>query len=168
MHTLLESQFRAALAMLRAAIESCPDDLWNDPAHANRFWRIAYHAIFYAHLYLSASEEEFVPWERAIPGANFFASPLPTDEQGGERINTADDLLAYAEIVERMVNAVISAEGTSGADLAAAPSGFAWIPFSRLELHIYNLRHVQHHAGQLIERLRSGGNAGVDWVGMGR
>lgn len=167
MHTVLESQFRAALAMLRAAIEGCPAGMWNDPAHANRYWRIAYHAIFYAHLYLSASEEEFVPWEQAIQGANSFASPLPADGHGVERINTVAELLAYADVVERMVNSVLAAEAASGVDLMAAPSGFAWIPFSRLELHVYNLRHVQHHAGQLIERLRAGGNAGVDWVGMG-
>lgn len=166
-HTILGSQFRAALAMLRAAIEGCPDDLWNDPAYANRSWRVAYHALFYAHLYLSGSEEEFEPWEGMIPGANFFASPLPADEQGVERINTAEELLAYADRVERMVDSVLPAEAASGADLTAVPSGFPWIPFSRLELHVYNLRHVQHHAGQLIERLRATGNDGVDWVGMG-
>ena len=47
------------------------------------------------------------------------------------------------------------------------PSGFARRAFSRLEMHLYNLRHIQHHTGQLSAFLR---RAGVDtrWVGAGR
>jgi hypothetical protein len=38
---------------------------------------------------------------------------------------------------------------------------------SRAELHIYNIRHIQHHAGQLSLRLRLETGEGVDWVGSG-
>jgi hypothetical protein len=34
------------------SIEKCPDRLWNDPADKNKFWHVAYHALFYTHLYL--------------------------------------------------------------------------------------------------------------------
>jgi len=34
-----------------------------------------------------------------------------------------------------------------------------------MELHIYNIRHLQHHTGQLMDRLRTAGNIGVAWVG---
>ncbi|KPJ52053.1 hypothetical protein AMJ39_08795 [candidate division TA06 bacterium DG_24] len=47
------------------------------------------------------------------------------------------------------------------------PSGFPWLPFNRFELHLYNIRHIQHHAGQLIERLRSQGVTDFEWVGIG-
>ena len=36
----------------------------------------------------------------------------------------------------------------------AGPSGFSWRKCSRLELHIYNIRHVQHHTGQRSAYLR--------------
>lgn len=39
-------------------------------------------------------------------------------------------------------------------DSLAAPSGFSWRPFSRGELHLYNLRHIQHHTGALSAYLR--------------
>src|ERR1700744_5569278 len=58
------SQYRAALAMLRQAIELCPEELWRDTRYRNRYWHIAYHSLFYAHLYVSASEAEFTPWHR--------------------------------------------------------------------------------------------------------
>jgi hypothetical protein len=46
-------------------------------------------------------------------------------------------------------------------------SGFHWLPFSRFELHLYNLRHLEHHTGQLADRLRSVANLGVTWVREG-
>ena len=30
----------------------------------------------------------------------------------------------------------------------------AWVKLSRTELHVYNIRHLQHHAAQMILRLR--------------
>jgi hypothetical protein len=44
-------------------------------------------------------------------------------------------------------------------------SGFSWLPFNKLELQFYNIRHLQHHTGQLIERLRTVAGIGVGWVG---
>ena len=44
-------------------------------------------------------------------------------------------------------------------------SGFSWLPFNKFELQLYNIRHLQHHTGQLIERLRSGAGIGMGWVG---
>jgi hypothetical protein len=46
----------------------------------------------------------------------------------------------------------------------AAPSGFHWLPFNKLELQFYNIRHLQHHTGQLADRLRIVANVGVAWV----
>jgi len=34
-----------------------------------------------------------------------------------------------------------------------AESGFHWLPFNKLELQLYNLRHTQQHIGELYERL---------------
>jgi hypothetical protein len=48
-----------------------------------------------------------------------------------------------------------------------AASGFDWLPFNRFELHLYNMRHLQHHTGQLTERLRTICDVGVSCVRMG-
>jgi hypothetical protein len=48
-----------------------------------------------------------------------------------------------------------------------APSGFSWIPLNKLELQLYNIRHIQHHTGELYERL--GARAGIGdlrWIGQ--
>jgi hypothetical protein len=155
MHTILESQYRAAIEMLRRAIAGFPEELWNAPDHGNRTWRIAYHALFYADLYLSPSVDAFAGWEHAIPDANFMGTPI------GEAHNTREELLGYADMITARLGRAIAALPMDGG------SGFEWLPFSRLELHVYNIRHIQHHAGQLIERLRSSQERGIDWVGRG-
>jgi uncharacterized damage-inducible protein DinB len=53
-----------------------------------------------------------------------------------------------------------------------APSGFEWIKFSRGELHLYNIRHLQHHAGQLSACLRRLNPSlrdrnSLPWIGSG-
>jgi hypothetical protein len=45
-------------------------------------------------------------------------------------------------------------------------SGFDWLPFNKLEVQIYNIRHLQQHAGELCERLGEGEGIEVDWIGM--
>ena len=44
-----------------------------------------------------------------------------------------------------------------------APSGFYWLPMNKFELYLYNLRHIQHHTGQLVERLHDVGVKEVAW-----
>jgi hypothetical protein len=47
-----------------------------------------------------------------------------------------------------------------------AESGFNWLPFDKLELQIYNIRHIQQHTGELYERLGTSGSIELSWVGM--
>jgi hypothetical protein len=50
-------------------------------------------------------------------------------------------------------------------DLTAPESGFYWYRMSKLEHQFVNLRHIQHHTGQLADRLRQEADRGVEWVG---
>jgi hypothetical protein len=51
-------------------------------------------------------------------------------------------------------------------DLLSAESGFSWYPVSKLEHQIINIRHLQHHAAQLGDRLRyATTDVGVEWYG---
>ena len=58
----LKTQYHAALAMLRQAIEKCPDERWAEADDENQFWHIAYHTLYYTHLYLQPRAEDFSPW----------------------------------------------------------------------------------------------------------
>ena len=59
----LKCQYHAALAMLKQVIEPCPDDLWAGEDYPISFWRVAYHTLFFTHLYLQPNEKAFRPWD---------------------------------------------------------------------------------------------------------
>jgi hypothetical protein len=159
-HEMVVAQIRASLAMLRSTIEACPEGLWDRKTDENRFWALAYHTLYHAHLYLSPSEDAFVPWEREVKGKAGFGRTHLGDwaELTPEDTYAKADVLAYCDHIDGMV-----------ADLVAstpfdAPSGFPWLSFTRGEAHLSNLRHIQHHVGQLSERLRQTMDVGTDWV----
>ena len=146
------SQYGAAFAMLRGAVTACPDELWDNPADKNRFWHVAYHALFYAHLYLSDSLEAFEAWDRHRDDyASMDAAP--------ETPLSRDDVLVYCDVCEQFMQQAIVALDP------AAPSGFHWLPMNKLELQFYNIRHIQLHTGELAERLSQRVGTDVPWVG---
>lgn len=160
-HEALEKQYRASLEMLCQTIHKCPDVLWFSSDYLNRFWHIAYHALFFTHLYLQDSEAAFQPWERHRPNYELLgATPWPPHEKPKiEEPYSKADVLEYHRFCVHQVEERVRIPALD------SPSGFHWLAFSRLELHLYNIRHIQHHAGQLIERLRVSEDAGVGWIG---
>jgi hypothetical protein len=165
---MLRSQYHAALAMLREPIERCPDDLWYDDRPTNAFWQVAYHALYFTHLYLQPDEAAFRPWEGhqgevqhpdGIAGPADPQSALPLIPEPYPK----RDVLAYWELCDGMVDAWLEA-----LDLTLPESGFSWYSIPKLEHQMVNLRHIQHHAAQLADRLRAATGTGVRWVGARR
>lgn len=155
----LKSQYHAALAMLRAAIRGCPDDLWtSSDGHANPFWRIAYHTLYYTHLYLQPNNRVFRAWEHHQGGIHRLEKPLKT-----RRPYARAEMLAYWSICESMVDDAVDA-----LDLNDPQSGFSWYKVPKMEHQIINIRHIQYHQSQLADRLRVATGAGVDWASARR
>jgi len=152
------SQFIAALEMLKNAMAACPGSLWDRPADRNHFWHVAYHALVYAHLYLQKPREDFRPWAKHRQGCERLDHP--TAELGHAPYSQAD-LLEYLEFCRQEVKDQLAQLEPE------APSGFHWLPFTKLEAHLYNIRHLQQHTGELMERLGQAGVEVKDWVSQG-
>ncbi len=155
---ILTSQYWAALELLKQTIANCPEAVWNSPGDKTKFWQLAYHALFYTHFYLQDSEQTFTPWPKHRDQYQFIGglpSPPPIREPYSQ-----DSVLEYLAFCQQQV-----AERVPQLDLEAA-SGFDWLPFGKLELQFYTIRHIQQHTGELMERL--GGQTGLElhWVGM--
>ena len=148
-HLVIQSQYLAALGMLKQVIVNCPESLWDAPGNQDKFWRKSYHALFFAHLYLQRAEKDFVPWEKH-------------HDPDGDVPFTKDQVLEYLSFVETQV-----ADCVPRMDLDA-PSGFHWLPFDKLELQFYNIRHIQQHTGELYERLDAHENIELGWVSSGK
>jgi hypothetical protein len=106
---------------------------------------VAYHALFFVDLYLSPSEELF-----ELRDLN--------ERDGDERTSTAasvglskDETLAYVAICRQKALETLARETRESLE---GPSGFSYRKCTRGELHLYNIRHIQHHTEQLSAYLR--------------
>ena len=158
--TIVWKQYGAAIDMLGDAIRLCPDHLWTadlwtdtDDVQYGQFWFVAYHALFWADLYLTGSSEGFAPPPPFIRGR------LP------DQPYTKEQILAYLGECRKKCQSTIE---TLTDEKAQQRCVFAWMEPSFLELQLYAMRHVQEHAGQLSLLLGRHDVAGLDWVASAR
>lgn len=141
---ILTSQFEAALAMLMQCVQACPSEHYEGKIANDTFRTIAYHTLFWIDYYLS-------------PGGHAFELRDLNQRGGDDRSTTSspgltrDGTLSYVEICRQKLLETLASETPES---FAAPSGFPRVSFSRGEMHLYNLRHVQHHTGALSAYLR--------------
>lgn len=148
-------QFGAAIDMLENAVLACPEELWSDRSQRPEFWYVVYHTLFFLDLYLSGSVEGFVP------PAPFTLDELDPAGLLPERPYTKDELHTYLEHGRTKCREVIAALTD---EKSRERCGFAWLDVSVLELLLYNMRHVQHHAAQLNLILRQTIDSAPRWV----
>ena len=161
---ILANQFDASLCTLAHAVERCPDELWNAPVAKYPFCQVAFHTLFFADLYLELNEEGLSrqPFHQANP--DFFGDYEQLQYREPQSLYERSQIRTYLEFVRDKANATLAAET---AETLAAPEQFQRRLSSRAELYLYNLRHIQHHAAQLILRLRLDSDVDVPWVGGG-
>jgi hypothetical protein len=150
---ILISQYLASLEMLKQTITLCPQSLWNVPSDKNRFWQVAYHTLFFTHLYLGESEAAFTPWSKHREGWEDFPAP-----ENGEFYDK-DTILEYLAFCQQEV-----ADRVPRLNLESR-EGFEPRTYTRAELQIYSIRHIMQHAGELMERIGARTGAHIDWVG---
>jgi hypothetical protein len=152
----VQGQFGAAIDMLENAIRACPEDRWGDRVGWHEFWYLASHTLFWLDYYLAESEARFAP------PAPFGLEELDPAGVLPPRVYAKSELLAYLEHGRRRCRARIESLTD---EQAGRPCGFERRDMSVLELLLYNLRHVQHHAAQLQLLLRQAGHVPPRWVG---
>jgi len=131
---ILQSQYLAALAMLKQAVVKCPPEAWDNPQDKDRFWFVAYHTLRFAHQYLKAKDKGYARWEQrrhSNPGEPF------SKEEILEKL-----ALVEQDVVEQIP--LMDLDEKTGATGALA---------NKLELQLYNIRHIQQHTGELYQRL---------------
>lgn len=142
---ILAGQFEASLFMLNECLTRCPTRHWDGIVGKYPFWQVAYHTLCFVDLYLSPDKAAFEFRDVHPCGWKEF------DEEYPSRRFEQSELIAYLQICRSKAVSTIAGET---AESLEGPSGFSWKPFSRGELHVMNIRHIQHHAGQLSAYLR--------------
>jgi hypothetical protein len=134
---ILWQQFGASIIMLENAIISCPTDLWDN---GSQFWYRAYHTLFYLDYYSSLNLGDFQPPSPFTLSEFEAAGTLPNHTY------QKSELLNYLQFGRAKAYTLITQFTTETANhrfINVARN------YSMLEMVIYNMRHIQHHTGQL-------------------
>lgn len=149
-------QMQAAVAMIRQCVERVPESEWDIGTPHRPFWRIAYHALFFTHLYAMPNLARFETWEHHQDDAmDLWETPDPKPV----RTYTREELLAYCDHVASLLPEVVLA-----LDISQPDSGFDWYTLPKIDHLLLGLRHTSVHLGQLQERCYQAG-VELNWVG---
>ncbi len=92
----LANQYNYALTMLKDVVNETDDSTWlySDEKKVAA-WQIAYHAVFYANIYCSSSEEQVKRWDEQTDLDHFFETPWPPHQR-----RVPEHAMAKADIIE--------------------------------------------------------------------
>ena len=166
----LWKQFGASIDMLKNAILLWPEEYWNTK---KKFFYMAYHCLVFLDYYLTIPPENF-----SSPLAFTLSEPgnIPEDaidDVVPDRIYTKDELLACLQSTREKCHQLIAGLTEEklkqrwigeSAPIYLALSGRDALTYSVLEILLYNMRHVQHHAAQLNLLLRQETNHAPDYI----
>ncbi len=146
------NQFGASIDMLENAIQLCPKELWDTEQN---FWYWAYHGLFWLDCYLTLEPEKF------SPQPPFTLSEFDPSGKMPDRTYTKEELLDYLQASRKKCKDLIT-ELTEEVALKIWSHEYKNYPV--VEMLLYNMRHVQHHAAQLNLLLRQHINDAPLWV----
>jgi len=155
------NQFGATIDMLINVISNCNDDYF---LSRKRFYYIAYHSTIFLDYYLTLPPSDFSP---ILPFTQMDDDKKPANSIGDlipDEIYSKQQLIDYIglsrakckKIIESLTEDTLSerfVEGDEKTDMN----------YSIVEILLYNLRHTQHHVGQLNMLLRQDLGKHSEW-----
>ena len=159
---MFQSQYEASLKMLSNCIEVYIDDIWFSEKYNNPAWQIAYHAIFYTNIYCSPDEKSIVVWDKSLENYQILGkTPWPPFEKIILKEKySRQEMLYFIDFVKTNIPGYLN-------KLEPDKKCWAfWYDLSQFEFQLNNLRHLQHHTGQLIERLDYIEEIDYEWLKM--
>jgi hypothetical protein len=164
----LLKNFLAAIDMFKNIIVLCPDKVWKQD---KKFFYLTYHTAVFLDYYLSNPVKEFYP---SLPYTILDSlPPEAVDDVIPDKFYTKEDLVEYVSVIRKKCQNLIQHASDEKLD-------GRWIKDEEISLHgmcptlvssytlmeilFYNLRHLQHHAGQLNLLLRQQANLAADWI----
>ena len=149
----LQDESEAAIEMLRSAMQGCPESLWDLREEERPFWHKAYHTIYFFDLYMTGSVDSFEAPSFHSPDLEKLAEAPPKSLSRAQ----LEGYLGRAEQKFRTLFDTLTLE-----NLSRKPR------FSRHQTLgaalLDNLRHIQHHVGQMYSFLRRKTGNAPKWV----
>ena len=160
---LLTHQYEGSLSALNLCVARCPERNWDERVANWKFCQTAFHVVMFTDLYLQPTDdvEAFKGQAFHVEHKADFREYEELEDRPQVLLYEQPFVLSYLQHVRHKARETIARES---AEVLAGPSGFHWRKCSRAELHVYNIRHVQHHAAQLSLRLRLDAGVDIPWV----
>jgi hypothetical protein len=154
------SQYEKCFKMLSETISRYDEQLWLDgTAYDSPAWQVAYHALYYANIYCSPSEERILAWPKARKKFYRFAGTpsAPSREDITSTPYSKEDMLELLGFVRNNIPAYLREMRPHE---KCWPS---WYNEPQFEFQLTNIRHIQHHIAQLIERHNNAKSFDYQW-----
>jgi hypothetical protein len=161
---LINGQYEAALCMLNRCIDQCPESDWDAPVVNLKFCQVAFHVLFFTDFYLESTEDAIR--DQAFHRANLdaFRDYEELEDRKQQLLYERAFLKDYVQHCRTKSGRVVASESEQS---LTTRCGFSRRDCSRAELHVLNIRHIQHHTAQLSLKLKLDANKGAEWVGSG-
>jgi hypothetical protein len=160
----LRNQVLAALSTLRQCLDNCPDSEWDKGHNDAPFSQVAFHALFYTDFYLGRGELGFKDQEYHKTHPSLFSDYEELEDRQPVHLYLKAQLYEYLSFCAAKVAKSLDSEDDA---TLSGDSGFPHRRLSRLELYIYLIRHIQHHAAQLGLRVQTLTGRELSWVSSG-
>lgn len=159
----LWNQFGASIDMLQQCIELAPDE-HADKDH--RYFYVAYHTVLMLDYYLTIPPSGF---KARLPFRFMEQEHVPPGVVGDmvpDRIYSRNELLEYLAGVREKCRLLIGSlsEENINSRFKEDFDGDDAMDYNIAEILFYNMRHVQHHAGQLNLMLTQTMSKNADWT----
>jgi len=156
-------QFGASIDMLQNAILFCPESYFTTN---KRFYYLAYHCVLFLDYYLSIPPKDFSP---ILPFTIKDKEQRPLESIGDivpDKIYSKEELIDYINKsrlkCQNLIESLTDNEKLNIRFTEGNQEGDMDYPI--LEILLYNLRHTQHHIGQLNLIMRQDLHKHMEWV----
>ena len=156
---VLKLQYGKVLNLMQKTVEQFDADLWLDGGYGDPAWRIAYHGLYYTNLYLAPTAADLVPW----PGEKEQIQALKGGRDSPREPAAAEGSYSREDILQFISHIRVLLEGYLDGFRPEQDCWPHWYDENRMEFHLNNLRHLQHHIGALVERHDGKSNLNVGW-----
>lgn len=166
----LWKNFAAAIDMLKSIIQACPDSTWESE---KQIYYLSYHTVIFLDFYLTNPVQDFKPYLQYTLGDPRNLPAHAIDDVLPKKPYSKNEMLVYLDKIRAKSEMLIchseeelfSKRWISDSEVnihGLCPP--VVIHYSWLEILFYNLRHIQHHVGQLNLLLRQKADLAVDWI----
>jgi len=160
----LVRQLEAGLSTLQNVIQDCPDDYWDAKDNDYPFSQVAFHTLFYIDYYLHDTVEEMENQDFHTANKDSFRDYEELEDKLPKHLYSKEFIRNYLIQCHALIQN-LELDGTGGK--LGDPARINNKDMTVLEMLVYVIRHIQHHAAQLGLRIQTKTGKEMDWIGSG-